>query len=386
MIQLLCGPLGRFFIFLCKLCRVYHRMKQQPLLPEIAFLQEEIKRLRTANRIMKQYIRRKRFKPAFLTKCRMVLFAFRFNIPHRRIPLYLPISKSTLLRYISRVKSNFFGLMSRPSKRFFPVNKTPKDVENIVWKIKDENPSWGYLRITLHLWHLRVFLSPSTIRRILLGPRAKPVQPRKDRNNAADWKTILGKYPNSLWSLDLTTVRIIGIFKIYVFGVIDHCSRKVFCLSSTFHPTAEWIVWELKKIYGGFGVPKRIITDNGGQFVSRAFQELTASLGIRQIKTSIKHPQTNGKIERFFQSLKYEFLCLFFLRNKKHLDELLAEYLLYYNEFRLHEAIDGQTPNTVFSGRTIPKPEKDSKRIRAPIEEIKMGNGHLRAYRLKEAA
>jgi putative transposase len=135
-----------------------------------------------------------------------------------------------------------------------------------------------------------------------------------------------------------------------------------------------------------FGVPKRIITDNGSQVISTAFQELMTTCGINHVRTSVGHPQTNGKIERFFQSLKYEFLCLFFLRSKGHLDGLLAEYLLYYNEFRLHEAIDGQTPNAVYYNQRIKRPDKASKQIRAPIEEIRMGNGHLRAYRLKEAA
>lgn len=77
---------------------------------------------------------------------------------------------------------------------------------------------------------------------------------------------------------------------------------------------------------------------------------------------------------------------MFFLRSKNHLDGLLAEYLLYYNEFRLHEAIDGQTPNAVYYNQRVEKPDKTSKQIRAPIMEIRIGNGHLRAYRLKEAA
>jgi len=84
--------------------------------------------------------------------------------------------------------------------------------------------------------------------------------------------------------------------------------------------------------------------------------------------------------------LKYEFLCLFFLSGKRRLDNLLHEYQLYYNQYRLHEAIDGQSPDSVHYNRRVPKPDKSSKLIRAPIEEIRMGNGHLRAYRLKKAA
>ncbi len=378
--------IGKLFLFICKLYRSYHRMKRQALPPEIFFLQEEIIRLRTANSIMKQYIRRKRFKPSLLTKCRMVLFAFRFNVPHRRIHLYLPVSKSTILRYISMVKNDFFGLVFKRSLSFLPANKTPRDIELLVWKIKEENPSWGYLRITLHLWRLRVFLSPSTVRRILLRPRPVPAPPRKGRTDGKKFKSIVAIRPDALWSLDLTTLRIFGVFRIYVLGIIDHYSRKVFCLSSTFHPTAEWIVNEIKRVFGVFGIPERIITDNGGQFISVDFQELMTISGINHVRTSVGHPQTNGKIERFFQSLKYEFMSLFFLRSKGHLDGLLAEYLLYYNQFRLHEAIDGQTPDAVHYDKRTEKPDKRSKKIRAPIEEIRMGNSHLRAYRLKEAA
>ena len=48
---------------------------------------------------------------------------------------------------------------------------------------------------------------------------------------------------------------------------------------------------------------ERIITDNGGQFVSAAFQELMTIPGINHVRTSVGHPQTNGKIERFHRTL-----------------------------------------------------------------------------------
>ncbi len=124
---------------------------------------------------------------------------------------------------------------------------------------------------------------------------------------------------------------------------------------------------------------KQLITDNGSPFVSGSFKQLTASNKITHIKTSIRHPQSNGKIERFFQSLKYEFLYFLFLTSKRHLDNLLSEYLLYYNEFRLHEALDGQSPDAVYYNKTVPKPDKSSKQIRAPVEVISLGNGLLKA-------
>jgi len=129
-----------------------------------------------------------------------------------------------------------------------------------------------------------------------------------------------------------------------------------------------------------------MITDNGSQFTAGVFRNCLKAQGVKHIKTSVRHPQTNGKIERFFQSLKYEFMCFFFLKNKKQVDKLLEEYLLYYNQYRLHQGIGGQAPDRLYYKEPIKKPPKDAKQIRAPIEELSFGNDLLKAYRLKKAA
>jgi transposase InsO family protein len=378
--------LGKLFLLFCTLLKNNCSRGPQPATCDVYVLQEEIKRLKTANRIMKQLIRRKRIKPSFMAKCKMILYVFRFNIPLRRIHLYLPVAKSTIRRYIIKAGTNIFSLMSQSSKSKSSPRKTALNIASLIWRIKDDNCSWGYLRIALHLWHLKVYLSPSSVRRILMRPRPTPGPSSTKKQKRKPLLTIAVNRPNALWSLDFPTFNLFGVFPVYVLGVIDHYSRKVFCLSSTFHPTAEWTVQELQKLFAAFSKPKSVLTDNGSAFVSHAFKKFTSSANIRHIKTAVRHPQTNGKIERFFQSLKYEFLSLFFITSKRRLNSLLYEYLHYYNRYRLHEAIDGQTPDSVHYNRRFTKPDKSFKLIRAPIEEIRMGSGHLRAYRLQKAA
>jgi putative transposase len=384
MFSLLGKLMGFMFLLLCKIHGRIHAALRNPSTSEIAYLREEIRRLSAANRIMKQFIRKRKKKPSFLVKLKFVVFAQMFQMPLRRIHRDLPSTRSTIRRYLATLRMNLFGLRQRSSRPKSSPRKTPPAIAGLVHRIKADNPSWGYLRIALQLWRLQVFLSPSTVRRVLLRTRHSP-WPNKGKEKQP-LSSITAQGPNVLWSLDLTTVYIFGAFPVYVFGVIDHYSRKVFCLASTFHPTAEWVVAELKMVIDSSGCPGSIITDNGAQFVSAAFKKLAASLHFNHIKTAIRHPQTNGKIERFFQSLKHEFLCLFFLTSKRHLDRTLSEYLLYYNQFRLHEAIEGQTPDDVHHYRQDSKPDKSAKHIRAPIEEIRMGDGLLRAYRLKQAA
>ncbi|MDH3976502.1 MAG: DDE-type integrase/transposase/recombinase [Deltaproteobacteria bacterium] len=252
--------------------------------------------------------------------------------------------------------------------------------------MKGNNSAWGYLRIAIHMWSLHIFISPSTVRRILLKPERYPDKETKPPKEEKPFLIITASKPNSMWSLDLTTLHLFGIFPVYILGVIDHYSRKVFSLSTTFHPASNWVIDECKALFEKHGTPNRIITDNGSQFTSNAFKACLQGQGIKHIRTSVRHPQTNGKIERFFQSLKYEFMCFFFLRNKRQVDKLLADYLLYYNQYRLHQAINGQTPDNLYYNKPIQKPPKHAKRIRAPIEELHFGNSHLKAYQYKEAA
>jgi hypothetical protein len=253
---------------------------------------------------MRQLIRKERMKSSFMAKSRMILYVFYFKIPLRRIHLYLPIATSTIRRYIVQAGNNLFSLRARSPRPKSSPQKTALDIVSLVWRIKDDNFSWGYFRIALQLWHLNIFISPSTVRRILLRPRPKSGRSSTRKDKRKPLRTITVNGPNALWSLDFTTLNLFGVFPVYVLGVIDQYSRKIFCLASTFHPTAEWTVQELQKLFATFGKPKSILTDNGSAFVSTPFRELTSSLNIRHIKTSVRHPQTNGKIKRFFQSLK----------------------------------------------------------------------------------
>ena len=59
-----------------------------------------------------------------------------------------------------------------------------------------------------------------------------------------------------------------------------------------------------------FGVPERIITDQGRQFESRLFNDLNALLGTRHLRTTAYRPQANGLVERFHRTLKSSIKCL----------------------------------------------------------------------------
>ena len=131
--------------------------------------------------------------------------------------------------------------------------------------------------------------------------------------------------------------------------------------------TSENAVLALRDAIAKFGTPATILSDNGACFVGRngrkgkkgkqapvpkgawkptAFEDELLDHGIELINSRPYHPQTNGKIERFFRSLEEEEIRRY---------ESVSEYVKFYNEKRLHFSLDihnHQTPLKAFHDKT----------------------------------
>ena len=94
----------------------------------------------------------------------------------------------------------------------------------------------------------------------------------------------------------------------------------------------------------------RLLSDNGSGYVSRAFRDYLGVVGIRHILAAPFHPQTNGKLERYHQTLKrdvnqqpYEL--------PSDLEAAIVAFVSYYNYRRYHKALGNVTPSDVLRGR-----------------------------------
>jgi transposase InsO family protein len=92
--------------------------------------------------------------------------------------------------------------------------------------------------------------------------------------------------------------------------------------------------------------PKRILTDNGSAFRSRAFAAACAQLGLRQCFTRPYTPQTNGKAERFIQSALREWAYGFAYQHSDERAQMLDYWIHHYNWHRPHQGIGGATPSS----------------------------------------
>jgi len=133
----------------------------------------------------------------------------------------------------------------------------------------------------------------------------------------------------------------------FVFVAIDDHARLAF---TGIYPderatSAMQFLRQAVAYYAGLGVTiKRLITDNGAAFRSRAFRALCAELGIAQKYTRAYRPQTNGKAERFIQSALREWAYAQPYLNSDQRQQAMCQWLHHYNWHRPHQGIGGAVP------------------------------------------
>lgn len=94
-----------------------------------------------------------------------------------------------------------------------------------------------------------------------------------------------------------------------------------------------------------------VITDNGGQFISKEFKEFIKEAEYRHVKTAVKHPESNGKVERFNRTIAEECLRIKSPVIFEDYQLYLEDYINFYNTKRLHSALNYLTPEDYMMGR-----------------------------------
>ncbi|QDQ27306.1 transposase family protein [Chitinimonas arctica] len=149
---------------------------------------------------------------------------------------------------------------------------------------------------------------------------------------------------NRCWGLDMT-----GKGDQVILGIIDHGTRLNVALTRLERANTKQIVEQLDGAIAQFGSPDKIITDNASVFRSKAFRQAMTQRGIWHKFIPPGQPWKNGRIERFFLTLKQK-LDRIVPSDNACLDNLLAEFRLWYNAVRPHQHLHGHTPWEAWNG------------------------------------
>jgi len=157
--------------------------------------------------------------------------------------------------------------------------------------------------------------------------------------------------PHEHWHVDFSYLNIGGVFY-FLCAVLDGCSRMI--LAWDIRPTmreidAEIVLQKAREAYPE--ARPRIITDQGSQFKGREFKAFIAQWQASHVMTSPYYPQSNGKLERFHQTLKDQVIRPLTPLDVAEAKRITGDFIDYYNTTRLHSAIGFIAPKDRLEGR-----------------------------------
>jgi transposase InsO family protein len=163
------------------------------------------------------------------------------------------------------------------------------------------------------------------------------------------------KMPNQQWHIDFAETKLQDGTRVVIVALVDDYSR--YCLQSEVvaDMTTETAIQTVQEAWQQFGLPAEIVSDNGRAFTSvyedtpTAFGKLLQQKGIHHHLITPYWPEANGKAEAFIKIVKRECLKHPFV-TVEDLQLALAEFVIFYNHFRLHSSLGYQTPVSRFLG------------------------------------
>src|ERR671915_236450 len=163
--------------------------------------------------------------------------------------------------------------------------------------------------------------------------------------------------PHQLWATDASYFRVVGWGYYYLVTVMDDYSRFVLAWKLQRDLSTDSLIEVVQLAVDATGMTEvlvedrtSLLRDNGSGYVSRAFRDYLHLVGIHHILASPFHPQTNGKLERYHQSIKQEVNQLPY-EMPADLGQAIAEFVDCYNYRRYHKALGNITPDDVLQGR-----------------------------------
>jgi transposase InsO family protein len=181
----------------------------------------------------------------------------------------------------------------------------------------------------------------------------------KGRSDGIAYRRYAKRRPNRQWHIDLKHLTLCDGTKAYVCVIIDDYSRFALAAVAGTSATTEWVTQVARDAIARCGTPQEIVSDNGREFVSvweatlTKFGQLLADQQISHRRCAPDYPQGNGKVEAFNKTLTRELLERRTFATLSELQAALDRYLTYYNNYRLHSALQWQPPISRYSSQSV---------------------------------
>jgi putative transposase len=267
------------------------------------------------------------------------------------------LTKSCLIKHIGITRSKYYQW----SKRLGIYNSHNGNIPRSHWLTDCEidaitqycrnKDRLGYRRLTYTMIDEDIaYTSPATVYRILKNAgllnrwNAKSVS---SKGNGF----VQPEKPLEHLHMDISYVNILGTF-FFLICVLDGFSRMILQHELRANMEEYDVEITLQRALEKYPEAKgNLISDNGSQFISRDFKDFIRENGLNHVRTSVNYPQSNGKMERFHQTIKEEKIRVSSFVDIDDARKQIDKYVDFYNNERLHSSIYYLTPKEVFDGK-----------------------------------
>lgn len=271
------------------------------------------------------------------------------------------ITRATGYKWLRRYETGE-ELIDRSRRPRNSPKQISEEIEAQILAIRKENPGWGAKTI-------RSVMERSGCTEL---PCAKTVNNVLNRHNCISEEESAKHKPftrfekdtcNDMWQTDFK-----GEFRMenqqycYPLTILDDHSRFSIAIVPRLS-TENVVIPAFKRAFSEFGLPKAVLSDNGAQFAGfrrgyTQFEKWLMTLDVLPVHGRIKHPQTQGKIERFHRSMKCELLTHVRIENIDDADRKFSQWRQKYNFQRPHEALGMRCPGEIYTPSLRPLPDK----------------------------
>jgi transposase InsO family protein len=338
--------------------------------------QQVITYLQAENRVLKAQLGGRRLRLTDTDRRRLAALAY--PLGRTRLQEVAAIATpDTLLRWYRRLIAEKFDGSTRRQQLGRP--RVGEAIEQLVMRMAEENPTWGYRRIQGALANLGHRIDKITVRNILRRHHLEPAPQR--RKAGISWQQFLKIHWNVLAATDFFTVEVAtwhGLVTYYVLVVMELSTRRVHMAGITSHPTDAFMTQcarQLTDHVDGFLLDKRyLIHDRDEKFV-HGFDAMLRASGVEPVVLPPRSPNLNAYCERFVRSITEETLNQMIVIGEASLRSVIQSYLTHYHHERNHQGLGNQL--------IAPEPGMGSQRG-AVVRRERLGG--LLSYYHREAA
>ena len=284
--------------------------------------------------------------------------------PHWRSALVL-VRPETVIRWHRKAFRGYWRWISKPGPGRPPISEETKV---LIARMATEN-GWRARKVQAELSKLGIHLGLTTIARYL---------PKMDlrENPHQRWMTFLRNHRDVIAGMDFFVVPTVRFKLLYVWFVLDHGRRRVLHFNVTRHPSAAWVIQQLRETFPDHPTHRYLVLDNDAIF-SAEVARTVARFGIRPQRTAFQSPWQNGTAERFVGTVRRELLDHVVVIERKPPETTAPRIRRLLQRERVHTSI-GDAPE----GRAVQeRPSERAKVIGLP----RVGGLHHR-YAWAEAA